>query len=269
MQQLYPRATFRGLMVLPPRRSLSGFGATTQQLAASGLTAGAGAAAAYAATTAALSSAAAAGTTASLASLAIPWVGPAIAIATLAIALIENSGCGQTCIVSTQFANQADAAMQQNIQAYFGQPIRYASSQQAALANFDHFWAWLQTQCSNSQLGTAGQRCISDRQAGACTWKQPAASVPPWGTPAAGACWNWFNGYRDPIANDHAGMLGANDPGPQPDPVAGSTSGASATGTGTNPPAPGSSSATTSLLSSPLLLVGAGLLALAVLGGDN
>lgn len=219
MQQLLPRSSFAGRYVLPPSRSLSGFGATTQQLAASGMSIGAGAAGAYAATTAALSSAAAAGTTASISSLAIPWVGPAIAAATLAIALIENSGCGQTCIVSTNFANQANAAMQKNIEAYFAQPVRYLSSQQAALANFDHFWAWLQQQCGNQQLGNAGVRCITDRQAGACTWHQPAASVPPWGTPAAGECWNWFNGYRDPIANDHAGMLGANDPGPQPDPA--------------------------------------------------
>ncbi len=138
-------------------------------------------------------------------------IGAGIAAASLAIQAIMNSGCGQTCIVSSNFANQANAALQQNIEAFFAPrmqgglydpsvPLTW-ESQQAALANFDHFWAWLQTQCGAPSLGNAGVRCITDRQAGACKWKQPAAEVPPWGTPAAGACWNWFNGYRDPIAN--------------------------------------------------------------------
>ena len=73
-----------------------------------------------------------------------------------------------------------------------------------AIANFDMLWNWLQQpqQCGNPALGDAGKRCITDRQSGACTWHQAANTVPPWGTPPAGACWNWFNGYRDPIAND-------------------------------------------------------------------
>ena len=125
-----------------------------------------------------------------------------IALATVAINAIMNSGCGQTCIVSTQFANQAEAALQQNIAAYFALPTpRSTVDQAAALANFDKFWAWLQQQCATVS-GSAGQRCITDRQAGACVWKQTAAALPQWGTPPAGACWNWFNGYRDPIAND-------------------------------------------------------------------
>lgn len=132
-------------------------------------------------------------------------IGAGIMAAGLAIDLIMNSGCGQTCIVSTNFANQANAALQQNIEAYFNLPTpRPKSSQTAALSNFDTFWAWLIApgECGNPQLGDAGKRCITDRQAGACTWTQPASSVPPWGVPAAGSCWNWFSGYRDPIAND-------------------------------------------------------------------
>ena len=132
-------------------------------------------------------------------------LGAGIMAAGLAIDLIMNSGCGQTCIISTQFANQANAALQQNIEAYFSLPTpRPRSSQIAAVSNFDVLWNWLgqPQQCGNPQLGTAGQKCITDRQSGACVWTQPAASVPPWGIPAAGQCWNWFNGYRDPIAND-------------------------------------------------------------------
>lgn len=132
-------------------------------------------------------------------------IGAGILAAGLAIDLIMNSGCGQTCIVSTGFANQANAALQQNIEAYFALPVpRPKSSQTAALSNFDVLWNWLQQpqQCGNPALGDAGKRCITDRQSGACTWHQAANTVPPWGTPPAGACWNWFNGYRDPIAND-------------------------------------------------------------------
>ena len=151
------------------------------------------------------------GGSSALATAAVPLLGlgpvglaidAGIAAVTVAIETIMNSGCGQTCIVSTQFANQAEAALQQNIAAYFALPTpRSTVDQAAALANFDQFWAWLQQQCATVS-GSAGQRCITDRQAGACVWKQTAAALPPWGTPPAGACWNWFNGYRDPIAND-------------------------------------------------------------------
>jgi hypothetical protein len=137
------------------------------------------------------------------AAAAIPIVGAAIAAIGFAIDAILNSGCGNTCIITSDWANQAEAQLQQNIAAYFAIPTpRPLSAQQAALGNFLAVWNYLVSQCSNPQLGAAGQACITDRQAGACHWKQPASSVPPWGTPPAGACWNWWNGYHDPIAND-------------------------------------------------------------------
>ena len=127
-----------------------------------------------------------------------------IAAVSLAINAIMNSGCGQTCIVSTQFANQAENLMKQNIAAYFAIPApRPYEDQQAALGNFDGFWTWLQApgQCGNPQLGSAGQRCITDREAGACKWTVTTPN--PWpGQPGPGQCFNWFSGYRDPIAND-------------------------------------------------------------------
>lgn len=132
-------------------------------------------------------------------------VAAAGAIAQVIASFGVGSGCGQACIESSNFANQANAALQQNIEGYFAvRTPRPKSVQTAALANFDQLWSWLISSqaCGNPQLAAAGQRCITDRQAGGCTWKQPPSSVPPWGTPAAGACWNWFNGYRDPIAND-------------------------------------------------------------------
>jgi hypothetical protein len=141
------------------------------------------------------------GLTASLgATAAIPIVGAAIAGIGFAIEAILNSGCGQSCVITSNWANQAEAQLQQNISAYFAVPApRPASVQTAALGNFDAVWNYLEQQC-NQVPGAPGQDCISDRQAGACKWKQ--TTTPPWGSPVQGACWNWFNGYRDPIAND-------------------------------------------------------------------
>lgn len=123
---------------------------------------------------------------------AIPIVGAGIAAATmLAQYLIANSGCGQTCIVTSQWANQAEDALRQNLEAYRAIPAPRTKTQQAlALANFDTIWAQLREVCGQPGTGDAGRRCISDRQRGACTWKD------------AGECWDWFKGYRDPIAND-------------------------------------------------------------------
>lgn len=139
-----------------------------------------------------------------ISSAAVPFIGPAIAAVSLVVLeLVKNSGCGQTCIETSSWANQAAAVLGNNIAAYFAQPTpRSESSQTLALQNFDSVWAKLVEMCSDPSTGNAGKRCISDRQAGSCKWTQPAAAVPVWGTPAAGACWNWFNGYRDPIAND-------------------------------------------------------------------
>ncbi len=137
------------------------------------------------------------------ASLAVPIIGAAIAGATILLTyLIKDSGCGQTCIETSSWANQAEPLLQQNISAYFSVAAPRSQSQQnAALANFDTTWAALVNLCSGYGTGDAGKACISDRQAGACKWKATANS--PWpGGPAQGACWNWFNAYRDPIAND-------------------------------------------------------------------
>ena len=136
--------------------------------------------------------------------LAIPIIGAAIALITLGIVAILNSGCGQTCIITSDWANNAADLLEKNIQAYFALPApRPVEAKAQALANFDQIWNYLAQQCGNPQLGSAGQRCISDRMAGACTWHQTGQPEFP-GQPANGACWNWFNSYRDPIANDPA-----------------------------------------------------------------
>jgi len=137
------------------------------------------------------------------ASSLVPVVGPILSAAVMGVsALIRNSGCGQTCIVTSQWANQAATKLQQVLDGYFALPAPRTQAQQAvALAAFDSVWQTLVAQCSQPGTGDAGVRCISDRQRGACTWKQKYAPVYP-GEPNVGDCWNWFNGYRDPIAQD-------------------------------------------------------------------
>lgn len=142
-------------------------------------------------------------------------VGGSIAAATAIATALESlfSGCGATCIQSTQFANQFGDLLSQNVHNYVSSPVRTQSMQAAALKVFDNAWAQLVAACSNPALGTAGQNCIGDRQQGACKWKSsPGGWVQSsaggwtytWAGPAGSgnACWNYFVGMRDPIAND-------------------------------------------------------------------
>jgi len=123
-------------------------------------------------------------------------------------------GCGQTCVISSQDANQVGDVLLQNLRQYIAAPFDPAL-QAAALNNFDTAWAALQAACGNPSLGAAGQRCISDRQRGACVWKASAGGWVADSTASGGyrwtdygpagsgnTCWNYFVGFRDPIAND-------------------------------------------------------------------
>ena len=143
------------------------------------------------------------GTVLGLTSAAVPVIGAALMGATMLVQyLVANSGCGQTCIVTSQWANQAAAALQQVMDSYFALPSPRTQAQQAvAIANFQTIWNTLQQQCGQPGTGNAGVRCITDRQAGACTWKQKYAPTYP-GQPNIGECWDWFNGYLAPIQQD-------------------------------------------------------------------
>jgi len=134
--------------------------------------------------------------------VAVPVIGAAIAgVALLATYLIENSGCGVTCVETSDWANQAAALLQKNLDAYFALPVpRSQSNQAAALQTYENIWNGLVANCSQAGTGTAGENCISDRQAGACKWRALAPQYP--GQPAAGDCWNWDLAYRVPIAQD-------------------------------------------------------------------
>lgn len=125
--------------------------------------------------------------------LAVPIIGAALTgISILAMKLIQNSGCGPTCIQASDYANQAEPILRNNLNTYLALPKPRSQSQQAAaLETFDRVWAQLVQLWSDPALGNAGKRGISDRQAGACKWRD-----------ASGSCFNWFSGYRDPIAND-------------------------------------------------------------------
>lgn len=126
--------------------------------------------------------------------LAIPIIGAAMVGVTIAvIGLIKLSkGCGQTCIATSQWANQAEDLLKQNLAAYLALPVpRPRSAQNTAISNYNVVVARLTQMCSDPATGAAGQRCISDRAAGACVWRD-----------ASGACWNWVTGYLDPIASD-------------------------------------------------------------------
>lgn len=137
-------------------------------------------------------------------------------------------GCGSTCTQATAYANQFGDMMNNLLNQYLSQPVRYKSTQTACLSVFDSLWAQLVQACSNPALLAAGQRCISDRQAGACVWKaSPGGWVQGsdgkytykgWGAAGSGSsCWNYFVGFRDPIAND---------PGVQDDPPSAAVTGA-------------------------------------------
>lgn len=192
-------------------------------------------------------------------------IGAAVAGAiALATALYrEFQGCGQTCIVASQIADKIEPVLRANVENYLSSPVHYASLQAAFLNNFDFAWAALVKACSNPQLQDAGQRCTSDRQQGACHYHTSAGGwvngqyTAPGPDGSGSSCWNWFVGYRDPIAND---------PTVVPDPVAGSGSGipgAPGTSTiqspGTNPGTPmGAASGVGNGIPLPLpLLVGA------------
>jgi len=135
-------------------------------------------------------------------SLAIPVVGAAIVAAMAGIELILHSGCGNTCVVTSNWANEAESKLRQLVHAYFSIPApRTQSQQQATMQGFMAVWNYLSQECSNPQLGTAGQNCIADRQDGACKWKQTALLGIP-GEPAIGQCFNWWAEYYWPVAND-------------------------------------------------------------------
>lgn len=108
-------------------------------------------------------------------------VGLAVGAAGLWMNSIKLSNDAKTA--TTQIVNGLEPLLRQNVDAYMAGP-RTCADQAAALAAFDTAWLWLQSPaaCGRPGYGSAGNRCITDRD--------------------RGGQWPWPAYYRDPIAND-------------------------------------------------------------------
>lgn len=133
----------------------------------------------------------------------------------IALAIASTfKGCGATCTQASNYANQVEPLLNQNLQAYLSSPIRTVSMQAAALNNYNTAIASLEQACGQAALGKAGVNCIDERvNASSCQWKAQAGgwvqnadgtcTYTPWGASGSGSsCWNWVIGYHNPIAND-------------------------------------------------------------------
>jgi len=203
-------------------------------------------------------------------------IGAIAAIAPMIVKLF--SGCGATCTQATQYANQIEPILNQNLQAYLSAPIRTQSMQAAAVNNYNTAIASLEQACGQAALKSAGQNCIDERvDPSSCQWKAQAGgwvqnadgtcTYTPWGANGSGSsCWNWVIGYLDPITQD---------PCVQPDSVLSSTTTATGTTDTSNTTSAGVSNVLSSLqgnvavgsLSVPLwVLLAAGVAAVMMVG---
>jgi hypothetical protein len=135
-------------------------------------------------------------------------IGAAVAAGVEVGLLIANifSGCGQTCVLASDAANQVGAALVKNNDAYWGAPTHYYSMQQATLNNVLTGIKALQAYCGQPQLGDAGKRCISERLV--------RGGTAPW-CPTSTGC-DYWSVFYDPVAAD---------PNVVPDPVIDSATG--------------------------------------------
>jgi hypothetical protein len=196
--------------------------------------------------------------------------GPAAPIAAIVVGLAAIGigiaslfrGCGQTCVAATSIANQLQTYWQQNLNQYMNAPVHYKSLQLAALNNFDVGWTALVKACGDPSLGAAGQRCISERQrGGASSWCCNAPNAVQVGGGLCTGC-DAFADLRDPIANDPTVVPDPPEAGQALALLAGSSSASGSTTTGA------SGGGFLSSFPLPLLLIGGGVLAFTMMGGD-
>jgi len=157
---------------ITPRRTL---GQIAEEAIATGAATGTGIAMAVAAPGAVLA------TTASTLALAVPIIGGVAAAAIIILAWTRRRGAQK--VAATQVVTEAEPLLQQNLEAYQSS-ARTRGDRQQALESFDRVWRFVVSRCSDRALGSAGERCISER--------------------APGGRWDWFAAYRDPIAADAA-----------------------------------------------------------------
>ena len=111
--------------------------------------------------------------------LAALAVSGAIAGVQLAMQLLRNRRGPQQKLRASQFADEAERLLQQNLHAFQLAPQTLVN-QRAALETFDGAWDELRSLCSDPDLGDPGRRCVSERD--------------------RGGRWDWFALYREPIA---------------------------------------------------------------------
>ena len=145
-------------------------------------------------------------------------VGAAVAITSQIIASLFKPNLQK--IQASNDANQIGDILSQNLDNWLSIPTnqRYKSIQTAALQVFDT--GWQQYVSAVKQIpnwNTKAPDSISDRQQGSCAYHvtQPYGWINGQWVPAGANvqvgskqqvsgyyCWNWFTGFRDPIAND-------------------------------------------------------------------
>lgn len=127
---------------------------------------------------------------------AAPFVAGAIALALPVFKLIKSlsAGCGESCLVTSKWADQSEEALKDVNRQYFGQTVRTKASQEYALQVIAELFKQLRGLCSNPATGAAGQRCISERlvRGGTAPWCP---------RPGHTGC-DWYALYYDPIATD-------------------------------------------------------------------
>lgn len=128
-----------------------------------------------------------------------------ISKAVLSVAALITSFFGQpdyAKIATTEIVNKAEVLLKSNLAAWQSLPAgqKNSATQAAALSNFDNVWIEVEQACLGGGYGSAGNACLADRQQAGCHFQ------------VNGQCWNWFTGYRDPIAHDPAVAVNAASP---------------------------------------------------------
>lgn len=123
-----------------------------------------------------------------------------VAIAGPLVALVVNlaRGCGQTCIATAGYADDAQRALSSITNQYFSIPEsqRTPELQRKALEFIQQILTALARACGQPGLGSAGRRCIEERliEGGQAPWCP---------NPDHRGC-DWVTAFYNPIKNDPA-----------------------------------------------------------------